>query len=228
MRIDIITLFPEIFKGVFEESIIKNACKKGYVDIKLYNLRDYTNDKHRKVDDRPFGGGAGMVLKPQPIFDAVNDLKSDGCKVILLSPQGKKMTQNSVSELSKYKHIILICGRYEGVDERIRKYLIDFEISVGDYVLTGGEIPAMVLVDSIVRLIPGVLGNEESVEHETFSNGYIEYPQYTRPVDFRDMKVPKILTSGNHKKIDDWRKKQSFKKTQKNRPEFLNEKEGVD
>lgn len=223
MHIDIITLFPEMFQGVFKESIIKRAQQDNQVKIELNNLRDYSKDKHNKVDDKPFGGGPGMVLKPQPIFDAVEDLKSANSIIILLSPQGEKYSQQEARTLSKEEHIILICGRYEGIDERVRKHLVDKEISIGDYVLSGGEIPAMVIVESIVRLIPGVLGNEKSSEKETFTQKYIKYPQYTRPADFCDMKVPKILLSGDHEKIKKWRKKQSIKKTKSRRPEFLKE-----
>lgn len=221
MQIDIITLFTEIFEGVFEESIVKRAQESNQISIRLVNLRDYSNYKRDKADDRPFGGGPGMVLRPQPIFDAVEDFKSSKSTVILLSPQGDKYAQGIASELSTREHIILICGRYEGVDERVREYLIDREISIGDYVLSGGEIPAMVVVESVVRLIPGVLGNRKSSKEETFAQKFIEYPQYTRPADFRGMKVPKVLLSGNHKKIKRWRKKQSMKKTKKRRPELI-------
>lgn len=211
-----------MFKEVFGASIIKRACQKGYVDIKIHNLRTYSKDKHKKVDDKPFGGGPGMILQPQPIFDGVEDLKAEDSEIILLSPQGRTLTQQYAKKLSKLRHLILICGHYEGVDERVRKYLIDEEVSIGDYILSGGEIPAMVLVDCIVRLIPGVLGCKESVNDESFCAGQIEYPQYTRPANFREMKVPEILLSGNHNKIKSWRKKQSIKKTKKIRPELLN------
>jgi len=221
MKIDVITLFPEMFKGVFDASIIKRARQKGYIQLNLHNLREYSNDKHKKVDDRPFGGGPGMILQPQPIFDVVNHLKSRGSKVILLSPQGEIFTQGFAKELSKFSHLIFVCGHYEGIDERVRKYLIDMEFSIGDYILSGGEVPAMVLVDSIVRLIPGVLGNKDSAINESFCNNTLEYPQYTRPADFRGMKVPDILLSGDHKKIKDWREQQSMKKTKKDRPELL-------
>lgn len=222
MKIDIITLFPKMFKGVFEESIIKRAIEKNKVSINLINLRDYSKDKHDKVDDRPFGGGPGMILQPQPVFDAVEDLKKSASLVVLLSPQGEKYDYKGASELSTKKHLILICGRYEGVDERIRKNLIDKEISIGDYILSGGEIPAMVIVESVVRLIPGVLGNKKSSQEETFSQDYIEYPQYTRPADFRGLKVPEVLLSGDHEKIKKWRREQSLKKTEERRPDFLN------
>jgi len=221
MKIDIITLFPGMFKGAFEESILKRAIKKGCLDLKLHNLRDYSSDKHKKVDDKPFGGGPGMVLQVRPIFDAVSALRKKETKVILLSPQGRFFRQKHASKLAKEQHIILLCGHYEGVDDRVREYLVDEEISIGDYVLTGGEIPAMVLVDSIARLIPGVLGNEKSIIDETFCDKLIEYPQYTRPSDFKGMKVPEVLLSGDHKKIKLWRKKQSIKKTKRKRPELL-------
>lgn len=214
MKIDIITLFPEMFKEVFDVSIIKRARQRGLVKIKLFNLRDYSKDKHKKVDDKPFGGGPGMVLQPQPIFDAISDLKTKDSKVILLSPQGEILTQSYVKKLTEWPHLILICGHYEGVDERVRQHLTDMEISIGDYILSGGEIPAMVLVDSMVRLIPGVLGNENSPINESFCDGLVEYPQYTRPANFRGMKVPRVLVSGDHKKIKNWRKKQSIKKTE--------------
>ncbi|MFH1397698.1 MAG: tRNA (guanosine(37)-N1)-methyltransferase TrmD [Candidatus Omnitrophota bacterium] len=227
MRIDIITIFPKMFSAVLNESIIKRAQEKNKVKIYTHDLRDYTIDKHRKVDDRPFGGGSGMVLQPEPIFRAVNKirLKSQDLKVksrvILLTPQGQKLVQVKAKKLLKYKQIILICGHYEGVDERVRQALADEEISIGDYVLTGGEIPAMVLVDCLVRLIPGVLGDKNSLNFESFEGNLLEYPQYTRPADFRGMGVPEILLSGNHKKIAAWRKQEALKKTVKKRPDLL-------
>jgi len=225
MRIDIITIFPKMFTGVFSESIIKRAQEKKKVEIYVHNLRDYSPDKHKKVDDRPFGGGSGMVMKPEPIFRAVEDIRSKiknkKSKIILLSPQGKKLNQELVKELAKLKHLILICGHYEGVDERVRRYLIDEEISIGDYILTGGELPAMVLVDSIVRLIPGVLGNKKSLQFESFQGNLLEYPQYTRPANFRGMKVPEVLLSGDHKKIEAFRKKEALRITLEKRPDLL-------
>jgi tRNA (guanine37-N1)-methyltransferase len=228
MQIDIITIFPRMFEPVLNESIIKRAQNKGKVRILIHDLRDYSSDKHRKVDDRPFGGGSGMIMRPEPIFNAVEDIKSkvktQKSKVILLCPQGKKLNQKIAKELIKYKHLILICGHYEGIDERVRQYLADEEISVGDYVLTGGEIPAMVLVDCLVRLLPGVLGDKNSLNFESFEGSLLEYPQYTRPAKFRNMYVPQILLSGDHKKIETWRKRQAIKRTGQRRPDLLKTK----
>jgi tRNA (guanine37-N1)-methyltransferase len=225
MRIDIITIFPKMFEGVFSESIIKRAQEKKKVEIHIHNLRDYSQDKHKKVDDRPYGGGSGMVMRPEPIFRAVEDIKSKiknkKSKVILLSPQGKRLNQELVKELARLKNLILICGHYEGVDERVKRYLVDEEISIGDYILTGGEIPVMVLVDCIVRLIPGVLGNKKSLKFESFQGNLLEYPQYTRPANFRGMKVPKVLLSGDHKKIEAFRKKEALRITLEKRPDLL-------
>ena len=225
MRIDIITIFPKMFATVVNESIVKRAQDKGRVKIYIHNLRDYTLDKHKKVDDRPFGGGSGMVLGPEPIFKAVEGIKlkakSKTAKVILLCPQGKKLNHGIAEKLAKYRHIILICGHYEGIDERVRQYLVNEEVSIGDYVLTGGELPAMVLVDCLVRLIPGVLGDKNSLNFESFAGNLLEYPQYTRPANYCGMKVPAILLSGNHKKIAEWRKCQAVKRTKKIRPDLL-------
>jgi len=225
MRIDIITIFPKMFKPVLGESIIKRAQNKGKVKIYIHNLRDYSLDKHKKVDDRPFGGGSGMVLNAQPVFRAVEDIKSQvrgqRSKVILLCPQGVELEQKVAKRLAKSKHLILICGHYEGIDERVRGYLADEEISIGDYVLTGGELPAMVLVDCLVRLVPGVLGDRNSLNFESFEGNLLEYPQYTRPASFRGMKVPKTLLSGNHSKIMEWRKNESVKRTKQKRPDLL-------
>jgi len=225
MRIDIITIFPKMFASVVNESIVKRAQNKDKVRICIHNLRDYTLDKHKKVDDRPFGGGSGMVMGPEPIFNAVGDIKSkvksQKSKVILLCPQGEKLNQKAAKRLAKYKHLILICGHYEGIDERVRQYLVDEEISIGDYVLTGGELPAMVLTDCLVRLIPGVLGDKNSLNFESFTGNLLEYPQYTRPANYRKMRVPAILLSGNHKKIAEWRKNQAVKRTKKIRPDLL-------
>ncbi|MCD6257075.1 tRNA (guanosine(37)-N1)-methyltransferase TrmD [Candidatus Aerophobetes bacterium] len=224
MRIDIITLFPSMFKGPFEESIIKRAQQKGIVEIHLHNLRDFTTDRHRTVDDAPFGGGAGMVMKVEPIYRALNhikkELKKEG-KVILLSPQGRKLTQELVAELKEENSLILICGRYEGVDERVREHLIDKEISIGDYVLSGGELPAMVLVDALVRLLPGAVGNERSVRENSFYRGLLDYPQYTRPAEFMGWKVPEVLRSGDHQKIEEWRRIQMLKRTLQRRADLL-------
>jgi len=224
MRIDIITLFPSMFKGPFEESIIKRAQQKGIVEIHLHNLRDFTTDRHRTVDDAPFGGGAGMVMKVEPIYRALNhikkELKKEG-KVILLSPQGRKLTQELVAELKEENSLILICGRYEGVDERVREHLVDKEISIGDYVLSGGELPAMVLVDALVRLLPGAVGNERSVRENSFYRGLLDYPQYTRPAEFMGWKVPEVLRSGDHQKIEEWRRIQMLKRTLQRRADLL-------
>ncbi|MGC9001433.1 MAG: tRNA (guanosine(37)-N1)-methyltransferase TrmD [Dictyoglomus sp.] len=220
LRIDIVTIFPEMFKGPFEVSILKKAQDKGLVEIKVYNLRDFTEDKHRTVDDYPYGGGSGMVMKPEPIFKAVRSLKKEDSEVILLSPSGDLFNQKIAEELSKKNHLILICGRYEGVDERV-KSIITREISIGDYVLTGGEIPAMVIVDAVVRLVPGVLGDPDSLREESFQWGILEYPQYTHPRDFEGMKVPDILLSGNHERIRRWRRKEALKKTFLKRPDLL-------
>jgi len=233
MRIDIITIFPGMFAPVLNESIIKRAQKKGKVKICVHDLRDYSCDKHRKVDDRPFGGGSGMVMRPEPIFDAVSKIRSPRHRsclplgrvttshVILLCPQGKKLTQKTAKKLSKQKHLILICGHYEGIDERVREHLIDEEISVGDYVLTGGELPAMVLVDAVVRLVPGVLGDKNSLNFESFEGNLLEYPHYTRPANFKGMRVPELLLCGDHKKIESWRKEQALKITKQKRPDLL-------
>lgn len=225
MRIDIISIFPKMFDPVLNESIIRRAQHTGKVRIFVHNLRDYSTDKHKKVDDRPFGGGSGMVMRPEPIFNAVecikSKVKSKKVKVILLSPQGERFNQKVAQRLSRYRHLILICGHYEGIDERVREYLVDEEISIGDYILTGGELPAMVLVDSIVRLLPGVLGDKNSLKFESFEYNLLEYPQFTRPADFKGMKAPRILLCGNHKKIETWRKKQSLLRTRQKRPDLL-------
>lgn len=218
MTFDIITIFPNIFDSYFSESIIKRARKRNLIDIKIHNLRDYTTDKHKTVDDTPYGGGAGMILKVEPIYKSVRFIKSikslkpkgGKVRIILFSAKGKKYTQKDARRLAKYDNLILICGRYEGVDERIAKHIADEEISIGDYILTGGEIPAMILVDSIARLIPGVLGNIESAKNESHNvKGQLEHPQYTKPENFMGWKTPKILLSGNHKKIEEWRVKKS-------------------
>jgi tRNA (guanine37-N1)-methyltransferase len=211
MKFDIITIFPHIFDSYFNESILKRAQKNGIIKIKTHNLRDYTTDKHKTVDDTPCGGGAGMVLKVEPIYKAVKAIKKEKkTRVILFSAKGKKFTQKDARRLAKYNRLIFICGRYEGVDERVAKYIVDEEISIGNFVLTGGEIPAMVVLDSITRLLPNVLGNDQSILHESHSEeGYLEHAQYTKPEEFEGWKVPKILLSGNHKEIEKWRKKHS-------------------
>lgn len=222
MKIDIITLFPEMFTGPFDHSIIKRAQEENIAKINIHNLRDWSQDKHNKVDARPYGGGPGMVLQCDPVFRAVEELNPDKkAHVVLLTPQGEKLKQKKVKQFSGLKHLILICGHYEGVDERIRKHLVNEEISIGDYILTGGEIPAMVLTDAIVRLLPGVFEKKDAVEKESFSDqSLLEYPQYTRPQDFRGYKVPEILLSGDHKKIKEWRKKKSKQRTKKRRPDL--------
>ena len=219
MLIDILTIFPNMFKNIFDESIIKRAKEKNKVVINIHNFRDYSLDSHHKVDDVAYGGGAGMVLMPQPIFDCVLSLKKDYSKVILLTPSGIPYKQKMAYDLSKEKHLIIICGHYEGFDERIRK-IVDLEISIGDYVLTGGEIPAMVLVDTITRLLPGVI-NEQSHLEDSFNDNLLDYPTYTKPRDFKGLKVPDILLSGDHKKIEEYRHKESLKKTEEIRPDLL-------
>ena len=222
MKIDILTLFPNMFDGVFSESIIKRAVNAEKVQINIIDFRKYTKDIHNKVDDTPYGGGAGMVLMPQPIFDCIDDIKHENSKVILLTPSGTPYKQSMAYDLSNEEHLIIICGHYEGFDERIRT-LADMEISIGDYVLTGGEIPAMVLVDSIVRLLPGVI-NEESHLADSFNEEYLlDYPTYTKPREYRGMEVPEVLVSGNHEKINAWRRKKSLELTFEKRPELLNE-----
>ncbi|MED4603836.1 tRNA (guanosine(37)-N1)-methyltransferase TrmD [Paenibacillus validus] len=224
MRIDVLTLFPEMFEGVFTSSILGKAREKGLVELHTVNFRDYANNKHNTVDDYPYGGGGGMVLKPDPIFAAVEDITpKDETKprVILMCPQGEPFTQKKAEELSADKHLIFICGHYEGYDERIREHLVTDELSIGDYVLTGGELPAMVVIDSVVRLLPGVLGNEMSAVTDSFSTGLLEYPHYTRPATFRNWSVPDVLISGHHGHIDEWRRKQSLYRTWKKRPDLL-------
>ena len=224
MRIDIISIFPKMFSAVLNESIIKRAQAKGKVKIFTHDLRDYTLDKHHKVDDRPFGGGSGMVLQVEPIFRAVQAIRKKikgKPKVILLCPQGKRFNQAYAKKLSGCRNLIFICGHYEGVDQRVRQYLVDEEVSIGDYVLTGGELAAMVLVDSLVRLIPGVLGDKNSLNFESFEGNLLEYPQYSRPAKFKNWSVPEVLLSGNHDKIYAWRKLQAIKRTRLKRPDLL-------
>ncbi len=225
MRIDIVTLFPEICRGPLSESIMKRAQENRIVDLQIHNLREWTTDKHHVVDDAPFGGGQGMVMKPEPIFAAVEDLKSQIAnrkpQILLMSPAGRRLDQQMAQQLSQESHLIIISGHYEGVDHRVIEHLIDLEISIGDYVLTNGGIAAVVLVDSIVRLLPGTLGHEQSAADDSFSNGLLEAPQYTRPADFRDWKVPEVLLSGNHAEIAKWRKEQAIKRTRENRPDLF-------
>ena len=219
MKIDILTLFPNMFDGILNESIIKRALDSNKVEINIINIRDYSTDPHKKVDDYSYGGGAGMVLMPQPIFDAVDDLKTDDAKIILMTPQGRKYNQSIAHEFSNYKHIIIICGHYEGFDERIRS-IVDAEISIGDYVLTGGEIAAMAVIDSTIRLIDGVI-TKESHEKDSFENGLLDYPVYTHPATFRGMDVPGVLLSGHHENIKKWRHDEQIKRTKERRPDLL-------
>lgn len=220
MKFSILTLFPEMFNGI-KQSIIGKAIEKTLIEINLIDIRDFSKDKHKKVDDTPYGGGAGMVMKPDVVYDAYKSVKSDSAKVIYMSPKGKTLNQEKVKELAKEKHIILLCGHYEGIDQRVLDEIVDEEISIGDYVLTGGEIPAMVLIDSVSRYIDGVI-TKESVEEESFSNGLLEYPQYTRPEIFLNKKVPEVLLSGHHGNIKKWREEQALKITKQNRPDLLN------
>jgi len=224
MRIDLLNLFPEMFAGVFQQSIIKRAQEKGLLQIVLTNIRDYATDNHRSVDDRPYGGGSGMVMMAPPVFAAYEDIAGRGGpvdEVILLTPQGQPLTQNLARSLAPKQRLVLIAGHYEGFDERIRKHLATMEISIGDYILSGGEIPAMVLVDALARLLPGALGDEYSSVEESFSDSLLEYPQYTRPADFRSWKVPDVLLSGNHQEIKNWRQQQALERTRERRPDLL-------
>ena len=223
MQIDIITLFPGMFTGYLAESIIKRAQEKGAVSIGVINLRDYTHDRHRTADDRPYGGGAGMVLKAEPLFEAVEAIRTTESSVILLSPRGELFGQAKAEKLSLRSHLIFICGHYEGVDERVSAALVDEEISIGDYILTGGELPAMVVADSVIRLIPGVLGDPGSSVDESFSKGRLEYPHYTRPAEYRGMAVPEVLRSGDHGEVARWREEQSFLTTCRRRPDLIKE-----
>jgi len=224
MRFDIITIFPEIFESVFSGGIINKALEKGVIEVRVHDLRAFTLDKHKQVDDRPYGGGQGMVLKPEPIFVAVEKIKqNEEAPVYLLSPQGRKLDIRFAEELAQRKQIILICGRYEGVDERVIQHLVTGEICIGDYILTGGEPAAFVVVDAVSRFVPRVVGKESSVKDDSFFDGLLEHPQYTRPRDFRGMKVPEVLFSGDHKKIESWRRRRSLEKTWRMRPDLLRE-----
>jgi len=225
IRFDILTLFPDIFNSVMSESIIGRAINDGLVEINPVNIRDYTNDKHNRVDDYPYGGGAGMVMQAQPIYDAYKSIAGvdKSIPVIYMSPQGKQFTQKMAQDLALNDRIILLCGHYEGVDERVLEEIVTDEISIGDYVLTGGELPAMVVIDAVSRLIPGVLA-EDSTKEESFSNGLLEYPQYTRPVEFMGKKVPEVLISGHHANIKKWREEESYKRTLKKRPELISKR----
>jgi tRNA (guanine37-N1)-methyltransferase len=221
MKIDVLTLFPEMFVGPLDVSMVARARKAGLLDLQVRNLREWTHDRHKTVDDRPFGGGPGMVLKPEPIFEAVEALASDQTQIIMVAPTGRPFTQAVARELAQEQHLLFLCGSYEGFDERIRT-LVDDELSIGDYVLTNGGLPAMVIIDTVTRLIPGVLGHEESAQDESFSHGLLEYPHYTRPAEFRGMKVPEVLMSGNHAEIEKWRREQARLRTKDRRPDLLN------
>ena len=232
LRFDVITIFPDYFRGAFEHGIIRRAGLASLIDVRVQDLRQWTVDKHRMVDDRPFGGGDGMVLKPEPIFAAVDELTGvserasypEGTRVVLLSPQGRVFTQAVANELATAEHVLLICGRYEGVDERVAECLVTDELSIGDYILSGGEPAAVVVLDAVVRLIPGALGSETSAVNESFSEGLLDYPHYTRPPEFRGMRVPDVLLTGHHAEIARWRAQQALKKTERNRPDLLKKK----
>jgi tRNA (guanine37-N1)-methyltransferase len=229
LRFDIITIFPEFFRDVIDYGIVRRARSAGLVEIKSHDLRQWTTDRHRVVDDRPFGGGDGMVLKPEPLFAGVEALTgatnkdglADGTRVVLLSPQGQVFSQSIAKELSNAKQIVLLCGRYEGVDERVAEAIVTDELSIGDYILSGGESAALVIIDTVVRLLPGALGSETSAIYESFSAGLLDHPQYTRPPEFRGMKVPEVLLSGNHAEIEQWRKEAALEKTKRRRPDLL-------
>lgn len=224
MRCEIITIFPAIFEAYFSEGILKRAVQKGIVDLRVHDLREFASNRHRTVDDYPYGGGSGMVMKPEPFFAAVESVKSDGLgtRTIMLTPQGRPFHQGMAEELSRYSgRLLFLCGRYEGIDERVREELVDMEVSIGDYVLTGGELPALVIIDTLVRLLPGALGDARSAEEESFSWGILDYPHYTRPPEFRGRRVPDVLLSGNHKDITRWRRKEALRKTLRMRPELL-------
>ena len=221
MKVDVLTLFPAMFVGPLDESIIKRARAAGLLDLRIHNLRDYAHDRHKTVDDRPFGGGPGMLLKPEPIFEAVEALAREQTRGVLLSPAGRPFNQAIAREMASMEDLLLITGHYEGFDERIRQELADDELSIGDYVLTNGALPAMVVIDTVARLLPGVLGDDQSSHEESFSAGILEYPQYTRPAEFRSLKVPEVLLSGNHAEIARWRAEQSRSLTEERRPDLL-------
>jgi tRNA (guanine37-N1)-methyltransferase len=228
MKIDVLTLFPSMFTGPLDVSIVQRARQSSLLDLRIHNLRDFTHDRHRTVDDKPFGGGAGMVLKPEPIFEAAEHLANDRTRVILMDPAGRRFDQKLAQELAREEHLLLICGSYEGVDERVREMLVDDELSIGDYVLTNGGLPAMVVIDVVTRLLPGALGDETSAADESFSQGLLEYPHYTRPAEFRGMQVPEVLLSGNHAEIRRWRENQAQLRTAKRRPDLLKTDGAVD
>ena len=225
MKIDVVTLFPEMFAGPLDASIVGRARETGRLELRVHNLRDYTHDRHKTVDDKPFGGGPGMLLKPEPVFEAVENLAGSATRVILLTPAGRKFDQNLARELSGASHLLMLCGSYEGFDERIRS-LAHAQLSIGDYVLTNGALPAMVIIDAVTRLLPGVLGDDESTREESFGGGLLEYPHYTRPAEFRGMKVPEVLLSGNHGEIAKWRADQARLRTGERRPDLLADQKG--
>lgn len=227
MKIDVLTLFPAMFAGPLDESIVKRAREAGLLDLRIHNLRDYAHDRHRTVDDRPFGGGPGMLLKPKPIFEAVESLARENTHTILLSPAGRTFNQAIAGELAQKEHLLLVSGHYEGFDERIREQLANEELSIGDFVLTNGALPVMAVIDAVTRLLPGALGDEASAQEESFSHGLLEYPQYTRPAEFRGMKVPEVLLSGNHAEIAKWRAEQARLRTQERRPDLLPKADGT-
>jgi len=221
MQFDLLTLFPRMIEGPLEESILKRARERGLVQVRVHNLRDFTHDKHRVVDDKPYGGGQGMLLKPEPIFEAVEKLRRPETCVVLMSPQGRRLNQSLVQALATRAHLLIICGHYEGVDERVREALVDEEISIGDYVLTNGALAAAVLVDAVARLVPGVLGDAQSAPDDSFATGLLEGPQYTRPPEFQGHRVPEVLLSGHHEEIAKWRKEQAHQRTKERRPDLL-------
>ena len=224
MKIDVLTIYPGMFPGPLDESIVKRARESGKLQLGFSDLRDYTHDRHRTVDDRPFGGGPGMLMKPEPLFEAVDNLRGKKTRVILTSPVGRPFRQEIAKQMSNEDHLILVCGSFEGFDERVREHLADDEISIGDYVLTNGALPAMVIIDAITRLLPGALGDDESSQDESFSDGLLEYPQYTRPAEFKGMKVPEVLQSGDHGAIEQWRREQARLRTEQRRPDLLKNK----
>lgn len=221
MKIDVLTLFPEMFSGPVDVSIIQRARKTGLLDLRVHNLRDWTHDRYKTVDDRPFGGGPGMVLKPEPIFEALEAVAAPNARVILMTPAGKTLTQETARRLAKEENLVFICGAYEGVDERVREALVDEELSIGDYVLTNGTLAVMVVIDTVTRLLPGALGDDQSPVDESFSCGLLEYPHYTRPAEFQGMKVPDVLLSGHHAEIEKWRRQQALHRTQERRPDLI-------
>ncbi|HUI06737.1 MAG TPA: tRNA (guanosine(37)-N1)-methyltransferase TrmD [Verrucomicrobiae bacterium] len=221
MEIDVLTLFPRVFEGPLDESILKRAQARGLVAVRVHNLREFTHDKHHVVDDKPYGGGPGMLMKPEPIFEAVEKFRRENSCVVLMTPQGAPLTQTRAMKFAQQPHLVIICGHYEGVDERVREALVDEEVSIGDYVLTNGALAAAVFVDAVVRLVPGVLGDESSADDDSFATGLLEGPQYTRPPEFRGMRVPDVLLNGHHEEIARWRKEQAKQRTQLRRPDLL-------